>query len=128
VGRSGLLWLLGSSFDQVYPAFVRLIPGIYALGPLAIIAAYFAGRNRMALNLWGALIGFCLMLAGDWLFIPRFHIMGAAIVSSIAYIGYFVYGYIVFYRVVPGEPGTGVPVAAPPGLTPPGTAPWKTDV
>jgi O-antigen/teichoic acid export membrane protein len=98
-GRNSLVWLLGPSFGQVYPAFIRLIPGIYALGPLAILSSYFAARARLEFNLWGGLIGLGLMLTGDWLFIPRFHIMGAAIVSSVAYIGYFVYGYVAFYRL-----------------------------
>lgn len=103
VGRPGLLWLLGPSFDLVYPAFIRLIPGIYALGPLAIISTYFAAMDEQAVNLKGGLIGLAIMLTGDILFIPRFHIMGAALVSSVAYIGYFIYGFAAFYRRVPSN-------------------------
>ena len=103
VGRPGLLWLLGPSFDLVYPAFIRLIPGIYTLGPLAIITTYFAATDKQLFNLKGALIGLAIMLTGDILFIPRYHIMGAALVSSAAYMGYFIYGFAAFYRSVPSN-------------------------
>lgn len=103
VGRPGLLWLLGPTFDLVYPAFIRLIPGIYTLGPLAIITTYFAATDKQLFNLKGALIGLAIMLAGDILFIPRYHIMGAALVSSAAYMGYFIYGFAAFYRQVPSS-------------------------
>lgn len=95
-GSRGLVWLLGPTFDQVFPAFLRLVPGVYALGPLAILAAYFAGRNRVKVNLYGGLAALVVMLLGDLLFIPRYHIMGAALVSSASYITYMVYEWVVF--------------------------------
>jgi O-antigen/teichoic acid export membrane protein len=95
-GPRGLLWLLGPTFDQVFPAFLRLVPGVYALGPLAILAAYFAGRNRVKVNLYGGLAALGVMLLGDLLFIPRYHIMGAALVSSASYITYMIYEWVVF--------------------------------
>lgn len=95
-GSRGLSWLLGPTFDQVYPAWLRLVPGIFALGPLAILAAYFAGRNRVKVNLYGGLVALAVMLLGDILFIPRYHIMGAALVSSVSYITYMVYEWVAF--------------------------------
>jgi len=103
VGKTGLLWILGPSFDLVYPAFLRLFPGIFALGPLTVLSAYFAGRNEVVINLKGGLVALLLMLTGDLLFIPRYHIMGAAWVSSVAYVGYFIYGYTVFSIRSPKE-------------------------
>jgi O-antigen/teichoic acid export membrane protein len=95
-GSRGLVWLLGPTFDQVYPAFLRLIPGVYALGPLTILAAYFAGRNRVKVNLYGGLAALVVMLLGDLVFIPHYHIMGAALVSSASYTTYMVYEWAVF--------------------------------
>ncbi|HTJ11078.1 MAG TPA: polysaccharide biosynthesis C-terminal domain-containing protein [Dinghuibacter sp.] len=95
-GNRGLVWLLGSTYDLVYPAWLRLVPGIFALGPLAILAAYFAARNRVSVNLYGGLVGLAVMLAGDILFIPRYHIMGAAWVSSASYAAYVLYEWVAF--------------------------------
>jgi O-antigen/teichoic acid export membrane protein len=91
-------WVLGPSFEQVYPTFCWLIPGIFSLGGLAIVSAYFAGINRVPVNLQGALIGLVVMSLGDWILIPRFHIIGAAFVSSLAYTTLFLYGWIRFVQ------------------------------
>jgi O-antigen/teichoic acid export membrane protein len=96
LGYKGLPWLLGPSFDQVYPAFLRLVPGIFALGPLTILAAWFAALNKIRTNLYGGMVALAVMLGGDLLFIPSYHIMGAAWVSSAAYITYLIYEWVAF--------------------------------
>jgi O-antigen/teichoic acid export membrane protein len=95
-GSRGLVWLLGPTFGQVYPAFLRLIPGVYALGLVALLAAYFAARNRVKVNLYGGLASLVVMFLGDMIFIPRYHIMAAAVVSSVSYGTYFVFEWFVF--------------------------------
>lgn len=95
-GNRGLVWLLGPTYTLVFPAWLRLVPGIFALGPLAILAAFFSARNRVIVNLYGGIIGLAVMLAGDIVFIPRYHIMGAAWVSSASYTAYMAYEWIAF--------------------------------
>jgi O-antigen/teichoic acid export membrane protein len=103
-GKWVLGLILGPSFQEVYPTFIWLIPGIFALGGLAIISAWFAGMNRVGVNLKGAIVGLVLMIAGDWLIIPHYHIRGAALVSSIAYSAAFLYSYLLFLRESPARP------------------------
>ncbi len=103
-GKWLLALILGPSFQEVYPTFIWLIPGIFALGGLAIVSAWFAGMNRVVVNLKGAIIGLVLMVAGDWLIIPTYHIQGAALVSSIAYTAAFLYSYVLFLRESPPRP------------------------
>lgn len=103
-GKWVLGMILGPSFQEVYPTFLWLIPGIFALGGLAIVSAWFAGMNRVVVNLKGAIIGLVLMIAGDWLIIPTYHIQGAALVSSIAYSAAFLYSYVLFLRESPPRP------------------------
>jgi O-antigen/teichoic acid export membrane protein len=98
LGNWGLTWLLGPSFDEVFGTFLLLIPGIFALGGQAILSAYFAGLNQVSVNLKGALVGLFLMTVGDWIVIPRYHIAGAALVSSVAYLGSFAYSYARFHK------------------------------
>lgn len=93
IGKWGLALVLGPSFDEVYNTFLLLIPGVFALGGLAILSTYFAGIDRVSVNVQGALVGLGVMLAGDWIFIPQYKIGAAALVSSVAYIASFAYSY-----------------------------------
>ena len=104
LGRPILHWLLGPGFEAVYPTFLLLIPDVFALGGLAILSTFFAGRNRLGVNLKGALLGLGVMVLGDWIFIPQYHIAAAALVSSAAYMTTFVYSYLNFRRAAPTTP------------------------
>ncbi|MEO7765799.1 MAG: polysaccharide biosynthesis C-terminal domain-containing protein, partial [Ferruginibacter sp.] len=65
-----------------------LIPGILSLSMLFTLTAYYAGRNRIGVNINGALLALIFVVAGDYFLIPKYGINAAAMVSSI---GYFVY-------------------------------------
>ncbi|HYF30015.1 MAG TPA: polysaccharide biosynthesis C-terminal domain-containing protein [Chitinophagaceae bacterium] len=81
----------GHSFDQMYAPFVLLTPGILSLSTLSLLTAFYAGRNKMGINIRGSMIAFIVIVAGDFLLIPRYGIMAAALVSSIGYICFQVY-------------------------------------
>jgi O-antigen/teichoic acid export membrane protein len=97
--------VFGESFTEMYQPFLWLIPGILALSGLFTITAYFAGKNRIKLNIYGALIALVVILAGDMLFIPRYGLIAAAMVSSVGYIVYQVYIISAFRKEA------GIPVA-----------------
>jgi O-antigen/teichoic acid export membrane protein len=50
--------------------------------------AYFSGKKRLDINLKGALLALILIVTGDVIFIPRYGISGAALISSFGYILY----------------------------------------
>jgi O-antigen/teichoic acid export membrane protein len=50
-----------------------------------ILAAYFAGKNFLRINLAGSAICFVSILVADLLLIPSFGMKGAAIASSTGY-------------------------------------------
>ncbi|MEO7444649.1 MAG: polysaccharide biosynthesis C-terminal domain-containing protein [Ferruginibacter sp.] len=85
-GRWLFPWLFGESYHAMYMPFMFLIPGILALSMLYPITAYFAGINKVVLNLKASAIALCFMIAGDIIFIPAYGIYAAAIVSSASYI------------------------------------------
>ena len=84
-------FIFGESFMGMYSAFLWLAPGILSLSLLAILSAYNAGKNRVIVNLTGALIALVIIVAGDILLIPRYGIIAAAQVSSIGYASNLVY-------------------------------------
>lgn len=91
-------FLYGKSFNEMYYAFLLLSPGILSLSTLALLSAYFAGKNRLAVNLAGSVFSLLVIFAGDILLIPKFGIRAAAAVSSGGYICYLIYSMHIFRK------------------------------
>jgi len=90
--------VFGESFSEMYEPFLFLVPGILALSGIFTLTAYFAGRNLIRVNITGSVMAMIVILTGDIIFIPRYGINAAALVSSIGYIVYQVYVIVIFNR------------------------------
>lgn len=97
-GKSFFPYVFGASFAQMYQPFLCLIPGILALSGIFTITAYFAGINKIRHNITGSLLALMVILAGDIIFIPRYGITAAALVSSAGYLVYQVYVIVIINR------------------------------
>jgi O-antigen/teichoic acid export membrane protein len=91
-------FVFGESFTGMYQPFLWLIPGIISLSGIFTLTAYFAGRNRIRINIIGSVYALVVIVVGDILFIPKYGIEAAAIISSIGYIVYQVYIITVFKK------------------------------
>jgi O-antigen/teichoic acid export membrane protein len=91
-------FVFGESFTGMYQPFLRLIPGILALSGIFTLTAYFAGKNRININITGSVYALIVILIGDLIFIPKYGINAAALVSSLGYIVYQVYIIAVFKK------------------------------
>ena len=80
---------------MMYAPFMLLAPGIVSLSTLSLLTAFYAGRNKLSINIKGSVIALVVIVTGDFLFIPEYGIVAAAMVSSIGYICFQVY---VLYR------------------------------
>ena len=78
-------FLFGEAYRQTVTAFIYLLPGIFLFSIDILLAAWFAGKNRLNVNLTGSIMCFLVVLVLDLWLIPRRGIQGAAIASSIAY-------------------------------------------
>ena len=82
-------WLIPVFFGKEYAEsimpFKWLLPGIVLFCNTTILAAYFAGKNLIKINLLGSFICFGIILILDLLLIPVYNIKGAALASSIGY-------------------------------------------
>jgi O-antigen/teichoic acid export membrane protein len=82
-------WLVPFFFGKQYTESIRpfqyLLPGFFMFGNSIMLAAWFAGKNMLYVNLIGSSICFILVLILDLWLIPLLGIKGAAIASSIAY-------------------------------------------
>lgn len=91
-------FVFGESFADMYQPFLYLVPGILSLSGIFTLTAYFAGKNRIRVNITGSLFALLVIVPGDILFIPAYGIQAAAIVSSIGYLVYQVYIISVFKK------------------------------
>lgn len=78
-------FIFGNSFLQMHELFLLLMPGIFSLSVLAIFSAYFAGINKVHINMSGAFFGLIVISILNYIFIPFYHVKAAAIVSSVGY-------------------------------------------
>ncbi|MBK8520662.1 MAG: polysaccharide biosynthesis C-terminal domain-containing protein [Chitinophagaceae bacterium] len=91
-------FVFGESFTAMYQPFLWLIPGILSLSGIFTLTAYFAGKNRVKVNIIGSVYALIVIVIGDILFIPQYGIVAAAMVSSAGYLVYQVYIIAVFKK------------------------------
>lgn len=84
-------WLYGPTYTHMYIPFLMLMPGILSLSVVSLLSAYNSGNNKISLNLYGAAIGLLIIILGDWLFIPKYGIIAAAVVSTTGYLSYLIF-------------------------------------
>jgi O-antigen/teichoic acid export membrane protein len=78
-------FIFGIAFSQsIYP-FLIMIPGFIFVALHTLLAAYFAGKNKLKLNLKASLLSLITIIILDFLLIPEMGKIGAAIASTLAY-------------------------------------------
>jgi O-antigen/teichoic acid export membrane protein len=79
------IFIFGETFNAMKWPMTCLIPGILAISVLSMLSAYFSGHGRVRVNVQGALLALVVMILGDFIFVPSYGIVAAAIISSISY-------------------------------------------
>ena len=82
----------------MYLPYLLLIPGILAVSSLYPYTAYFSAHNRISVNIKGSLLALVVILTGDLIFIPRYGIYAAALVSSAGYMVFQAYVFTSFAK------------------------------
>lgn len=98
IGKWLFPFVFGESFTAMYQPFLWVIPGILSLSGIFTLTAYFAGNNRIKVNITGSVYALLVIVAGDIIFIPKYGIEAAAITSSLGYLVYQVYIIAVFRK------------------------------
>ncbi len=78
--------LFKSSYSAVIEVFPYLLPGIVVFAPTILLSAYFAGLNKVSVNFTSSLLGFLLNIGLNFILIPMYSIIGAAVASSFSYV------------------------------------------
>jgi O-antigen/teichoic acid export membrane protein len=81
-------FVYGPTFNKMYWPTLLILPGVWALSVMVLLAAYFSGKGNVKINIYGGLLSVVIVLAGNYFFTPRYGMMAAAFISSIAYSAY----------------------------------------
>ena len=81
-------FVYGETFNRMYWPMLLILPGIWALSVMILLAAYFSGKGNVKVNIYGGLLSVFIVLAGNYLFTFRYGMIAAAFISTIAYCSY----------------------------------------
>ncbi len=95
-----IMVVYGNQFIPAVMPLLALLPGIYFVGIAKVLASDLNGRGKPHCGTSSAFISILFTLIFDFLLIPRFGIMGAAIASSISYVSAFVVLVFFYYKYV----------------------------
>jgi O-antigen/teichoic acid export membrane protein len=90
--------VFGPTFNQMQWPFLIIVPGIFCLSVLVLLAAYFSGKGVLRVNVVGNAIALAVIVAGDYFLVPVYGIIGAALVSTVGYFVNTLYSLMRFYK------------------------------
>jgi O-antigen/teichoic acid export membrane protein len=81
-------FVYGETFNKMYWPTLVLLPGIWALSVMVLLAAYFSGKGNVKINIYGGILSVLIVLSGNYFFTFRYGMIAAAFISTIAYCAY----------------------------------------
>jgi O-antigen/teichoic acid export membrane protein len=81
-------FVYGETFNRMYWPTLLLLPGIWALSVMVLLAAYFSGKGNVKINIYGGILSVIIVLAGNYFFTFRYGMIAAALISTVAYCSY----------------------------------------
>lgn len=102
VGKWVFPFVFGNSFQQMQLPLLLLLPGVFCLSVLVIMASYFSGKGNVRISIYAALAALVVVLVGDYFLVPVYGIYAAAFVSTIGYavnLGYYVWQFKKDYQL-----------------------------
>jgi O-antigen/teichoic acid export membrane protein len=80
------IWLFGSKFAAIKHLLLYLLPGVVFIANSSLYVHYYAAIGKNHINTIGSSIGFVFTIICCFVLIPRYHLAGAALSSSISYL------------------------------------------
>lgn len=98
IGNRLFPFVFGASFNNITIPLLLLLPGIFGIAVLVLLSAYFSGKGKVSINVKGAALALAVVFIGDFIFIPKYGIYAAAIVSTVGYLVNLVYALWHFFN------------------------------
>jgi len=91
VGQWLFPFVYGATFNRMYWPTLLILPGIWALSVMVLLAAYFSGKGNVKINIYGGILSVMIVLVGNYFLTFRFGMIAAAFISTIAYCSYMLF-------------------------------------
>jgi len=91
--------VFGSKFTDTRPLFLYLGPGIILMAGSKIINVDFAAQGKPQINIYLNLMALIITVISNFLLIPRFHLIGAAVATSISFISWFSVSLLIYCKI-----------------------------
>ncbi|MET0857491.1 MAG: oligosaccharide flippase family protein [Telluria sp.] len=78
-------WIFGKAYQGAVLPFIILLPGIVMWSYMSVISNSLAGMGHQKVNILSALLCLSISVAGSFLAIPKFGVLGAALASTVAF-------------------------------------------
>lgn len=88
IGKWLFPFIYGETFNRMYWPTLLILPGIWALSVMVLLAAYFSGKGNVKINIYGGILSVVIVLVGNYFLTFRYGMIAAAFISSIAYCAY----------------------------------------
>jgi O-antigen/teichoic acid export membrane protein len=85
VGYPAILVLFGRRFAGAYIPLLALLPGLIAMSIVYAFANFFSSRGEPIVNFFVFGVATLVNILANVVLLPRFHVVGASIASSVAY-------------------------------------------
>jgi O-antigen/teichoic acid export membrane protein len=90
VGMLAAGWFLvplvyGPAYRATVPPLLILLPGVMSMGLYKVLTRNFTSRNQQQVSILASSVALALNFGLDWLLIPRWSVVGAAVASTAAY-------------------------------------------
>jgi O-antigen/teichoic acid export membrane protein len=91
--------VFGSKFTDTRSLFLYLGPGIILMAGSKIINVDFAAQGKPQINIYLNLMALIITVISNFLLIPRFNLIGAAIATSISFIIWFSVSLLIYCKI-----------------------------
>lgn len=78
--------LFGEEYSPSIVAIWLLLPGVLGIAIVKILMRFMMSIERHELSLAWSVVGTIICVVGDWLLVPQFGVVGAALASTVAYL------------------------------------------
>lgn len=91
--------VFGSKFTDTRSLFLYLAPGVILMAGSKIINVDFAAQGKPQINIYLNLMALVITIVSNFLLVPRFNLMGAAMATSISFVIWFAVSLIIYCRL-----------------------------
>lgn len=109
-GKFAIRLLFSRAFASAYTPMLALLPGVVCLGAGKVLLAYISGRGYPIYQSIAIGVSLVVTVALDFVLIPRYGILGAAIASSVSYTTILLFAAYFYFQVRDRVSGSAEPV------------------